>query len=180
MNYKKYMVPLIIGITAIIVIILIIFLINKFTNSNDIKDSDKGSTNISEVDLDEYRFKFPKDINYKINNNIIMISPKDNRWKVELELFDGNLDQLKNDNSSIKSYIQEHGFTITGERNVLVNGIETIIIEAKKDNLNCSCVCINIDSNKYALLMVYNQSDDDFYSILKEILSIINNIGYSD
>ena len=109
-----------------------------------------------------------------------MISPKDNRWKVELELFDGNLDQLKNDNSSIKSYIQEHGFTITGERNVLVNGIETIIIEAKKDNLNCSCVCINIDSNKYALLMVYNQSDDDFYSILKEILSIINNIGYSD
>lgn len=178
-NNKKKMV--IIGIVLVLVVILGVIVGIKIFGSKDNTDNNTNNqineNQTTQVDFNGYTFIIPETINYKIDNNLLTLTVKDNRWAVSVGMLESNYTNLKKNKDVIQNNFQSKGYKVSKSDIKIYEEIEYLTYELTSSNSqNVLAAYTKLNDNTVLYLSAGSNLNKFDYEILKEITPIISSV----
>ncbi len=164
------------GVLSLIIIVSLIVMVLSLTNGNKQTNTtpQSSSTPVQDtvVEMTDYTVKFPGNLNYSQENDVIYISDGDKytfSYKNSLEKYE----KYANDITIIENSLKKSGYTVISSETRLVNNTEFLIYKFKS-NSTIKYLYVTQVNDKYITMGTIEINDDGDW---KDALPVINKIN---
>lgn len=174
-------VPIVIGVVAVVIVALLIFFIGKGINNGD-GGSILGGGNDSgyKVNFNGFSFNIPTNLIYETSSDSLNITNQSGTWIAAIEVIDGmNYSQIQGNKGQLKSGFESIGFTTNNLAEKTYSGANFITIEATKGGVNYILGVSEANSMNLFGITTATENNNFDYSVVKTIAPILKSATYT-
>lgn len=182
---KNNLIPMVIGIVAVVVFgVICIFAGKTLFSGSSAKDDDSEivaqTSNTYKVTFNNFTFDVPDDLVYELATDSILVGDSAGTWAAYIEVAEGNYNQLLSKKSQLQSVYQKAGYTSSAAVERKVNGTSYITLELVSSGQKSILGFTKANSMYVFGVTAYNLSNTYDYSLLETMSKILASAKYNE